>query len=98
LIAKSELFDREWYLKKYSDVIEAGIDPAVHYLSDGAAEKRDPGPRFCPESYLQRYSDVAASEMNPLLHYLLHGTKEGPDISPVAAYLKSYPDVAAFYS
>jgi hypothetical protein len=85
LIAKSELFDREWYLKKYPDVIEAGIDPAAHYLSDGAAEKRDPGPRFCTEAYLQRYSDVAASEMNPLLHYLQHGKQEGRDISPMEA-------------
>jgi Methyltransferase domain len=85
LIAKSELFDREWYLKKYHDVAEAGVDPAAHYLSKGAAEKRDPGPRFCTEAYLQRYSDVAISEMNPLLQYLQHGMNEGRDISPVEA-------------
>jgi hypothetical protein len=83
LVAASELFDREWYLKTYPDVAEAKVDPAAHYLSSGAAEERDPGPRFCTHAYLRRYSDVAASGMNPLLHYLQHGINEGRDISPL---------------
>src|SRR5258708_7058553 len=83
LIATSQFFDREWYLKNYPDVAEAGIDPAAHYLLSGAAEERDPGPRFCTHAYLQRYPDVAESGMNPLLHYLRHGADEERDISPM---------------
>ena len=83
LIATSEFFDREWYLKTYPDVAEAGADPAAHYSLSGAAEERDPGPRFCTHAYLQRYPDVGESGMNPLLHYLRHGANEERDISPL---------------
>ena len=83
LITNSEFFDRDWYLKTYPDIAEAGVDPAAHYLSNGAVEKRDPGPRFSAEAYLQRYPDVADSGMNPLLHYLRHGVHEARDISPL---------------
>src|SRR5262249_12416580 len=83
LIVTSKFFDREWYLKNYPDVAEAGVDPAAHYLLSGAAEERDPGPRFCTYAYLQRYPDVGESGMNPLLHYLRHGANEERDISPL---------------
>ena len=83
LIATSQFFDREWYLKNYPDVAEAGVDPATHYLLSGAGEERDPGPRFCTHAYIQRYPDVGESGMNPLLHYLRHGANEGRDISPL---------------
>src|SRR5262245_2189616 len=81
MIASSELFDGDWYLKTYPDVAEAGVDPAAHYLVSGAAEERDPGPRFCTHSYLQRYPDVVETGMNPLLHYLRHGVGEDRDVS-----------------
>src|SRR5262249_29444879 len=82
LVATSEFFDRDWYLNNYPDVAMAGIDPAVHYLSNGAAEGRDPGPRFSTNIYLRRYPDVAAAGINPLLHYLQHGRNEGRKIPP----------------
>src|SRR5262249_5717480 len=81
LIATSELLDREWYLKTNPDVAEAGVDPGAHYFLSGAAEGRDPGPRFPPQSYVRRYPDIAAAGANPLLHYLQHGINEGRDIS-----------------
>jgi Methyltransferase domain len=81
LLSTSQLFDSRWYLKTYPDVAAAGIDPAMHYLSVGAAEGRDPGPRFSTQAYLRRYSDVAVTGENPLLHYLRSGTNEGRDIS-----------------
>jgi Methyltransferase domain len=84
LIAESEFFDRDWYLKTYPDVAAAEVDPAAHYLASGVVEERDPGPRFCTQAYLQRYPDVAASGTNALLHYLQHGINEGRDISPMA--------------
>src|SRR5262249_5555283 len=67
LLAASELFDRGWYLKTYPDVAAADVDPAIHYLSNGAAEGRDPGPRFSTQTYLRNRPDVAGSGENPLL-------------------------------
>src|SRR5262249_40664728 len=83
LIAASEFFDRDWYLKRYPDVAAAEVNPAAHYLASGAAEGRDPGPRFSTRTYLRRNRDVAAAGVNPLLHYLRLGMNEGRKISPV---------------
>ena len=56
-IGRSTLFDREWYLQKYRDVEQAGVDPVLHYLEHGAVERRNPGPLFDTAWYLDRYRD-----------------------------------------
>lgn len=71
------LFDAEWYLSAYPDVLEQGIDPLHHYIHHGAWENRDPGPNFNSAFYLETYLDVAASGMNPLVHYLESGREQG---------------------
>jgi hypothetical protein len=76
LLTASELFDGNWYLAAYPDVAASGMDPAQHYLRYGAAEGRNPGPRFSTRTYLERYPDVARAGMNPLLHYLKFGLAE----------------------
>jgi hypothetical protein len=76
LLTASELFDGNWYLAAYPDVAASGINPAQHYLRHGAAEGRNPGPRFSTRKYLEQYPDVARAGMNPLLHYLKFGLAE----------------------
>ena len=76
-IRRSGLFDTGWYLERYSDVAEAGIDPVVHYVRFGAKEGRDPAPWFSTSAYLQANPDVAASGVNPFYHYIRHGVAEG---------------------
>jgi len=83
LIAKSSLFDRDWYVAQYAGIAEAGCDPALHYALYGATERRNPGPQFDAESYLQRYPDVSEAGLNPLVHYLEDGVAQGRKISPV---------------
>ena len=51
-IARSGLFDREWYLKSYPDVVARGIDPVRHYVAYGAREGRNPSPSFSTRGYL----------------------------------------------
>lgn len=80
-IRRSGLFDIGWYLEKYQDVAEAGIDPILHYVRYGAKEGRDPAPWFSTAAYLQAYSDVATSELNPFYHYIFHGIIEGRRVS-----------------
>ncbi len=82
LIATSEYFDFDWYLDTYSDVEDANVDPAQHYLIAGAEEGRMPGPNFDGNWYLERYPDVAEAQINPLLHYIKCGKREGRVPSP----------------
>src|SRR5271165_47970 len=76
LIARSSLFDREWYLQRNPDVALQSDDPVLHYVLYGGRERRSPGPDFDADNYLKANPDVAALGMNPLLHYLLQGHKE----------------------
>lgn len=82
LIKNSALFDEDWYLSKYPDVAQAGINPIRHYLLFGGSEGRDPGPNFNCTWYLEMNSDVKTAGINPLVHYLLYGQNEGRKPQP----------------
>ncbi len=81
LLKNSGLFDAEFYLSKYPDVKNAGLDPVMHYLEFGGFEKRDPSEQFDSTFYLEEYPDVQEAGMNPLLHYLKYGESENRLIS-----------------
>jgi GT2 family glycosyltransferase len=95
-IRESGLFEPEWYLSQYRGVAASNADPIEHYLDQGAAERRDPGPLFSTRFYLERNPDVVAAGQNPLLHYIRHGKREarqtrkiiGPDDGPPTAPTK----------
>lgn len=82
-IAKSDLFDAEWYLSKYRDVADSGINPIIHFLRYGTSELRNPSQKFDTRWYLNTYNEVARSGLNPLLHYLQVGSDLGYEIKPV---------------
>ena len=48
-LKRSAAFDPDLYLEANPDVAEAGIDPALHYVTCGAAEHRSPGPSAAPD-------------------------------------------------
>ena len=77
LLKSSREFDEGWYLAAYPDVAARKADAALHFLRHGAAEGRDPGPRFQTAYYRSAYADVGRHGFNPLVHYLRHGKKEG---------------------
>lgn len=77
LIARSGLFDEDFYLKRNRDVARSKIHPLVHYVRYGGLEGRAPSDKFDASFYLQTNSDVKKSQMNPLLHYLRYGRAEG---------------------
>ena len=76
-VAKSKLFDKQWYLSKNPDVKKSGIDPIEHYLKFGWKEARECTPYFDGNEYLRMYPDVAKANVNPLVHWELYGKKEG---------------------
>ena len=77
IVARSGLFDRDWYLREYSDVAAAGIDPVDHYLRYGATGGLNPSPEFSSWGYLAANPDVEQRGANPFVHYLTHGRAEG---------------------
>lgn len=77
LVLESGMFDAQFYASRYPDVIAAGADPLDHFITDGGAEGRHPGPSFNSKWYLNENPDVRSSGVNPLVHYLEHGRDEG---------------------
>jgi glycosyltransferase involved in cell wall biosynthesis len=77
VIARSRLFDKDWYLTNNPDVSKRSINPIRHYVTFGAREGRDPSPSFSTASYLANNPDVASAGINPFSHFILHGITEG---------------------
>lgn len=77
LIIASGLFDADFYVEQYPDVIRGGFDPALHYIRHGAAELRNPSTLFDTAQYIAEYPDVRESNQNPLVHFILNGRQEG---------------------
>lgn len=66
-LLKSGFFDAGWYLAAYPEVQAAGLDPARHYLTHGAAEGRDPGPGFSTSGH---WLQGGSRSGNPVLAHL----------------------------
>ena len=75
-------FDSQFYIKRYSDIAAAGVDPLQHYILDGWKELRDPSASFSTSHYLSTYPDVARSGVNPFHHYIRIGRPEGRSAVP----------------
>lgn len=97
-LLSTRLFDRDWYVEQYPDVVFAGRNPVLHWLASGWAEGRKPNPLFDTAWYLEQNPDAAEAGINPLEHYLRAGAAQGRQPHPLfdgAWYLTRYPDVAA---
>jgi SAM-dependent methyltransferase len=96
-ILSSGLFDREFYLQKYLDVLAIRIDPLDHYISHGEPEGRLPNTAFSPHEYQTTYS--VPPQRSALQHYIEHGERAGYDASPSfnpRTYLETNPELQAF--
>jgi len=80
LIARSRIFDANWYKTNYPDAAEER-HPIAHYLQKGAGEKRRPHLLFDPDWYESARGQERRDD-NPLVDYILHGAAEGVDPSP----------------
>ena len=66
-VAKSPLFDGQWYLQTYPDVRAAGLDPARHFVTHGLYEGRLPSRDFDPILYYLRHPEVLEAGLNAVL-------------------------------
>ena len=81
LIRTSKYFDEVWYIENNPDILNKGIDPALHYLLYGAKNGKNPSAIFSTQHYLSTHEDVLKSGMNPLVHFIKFGEKEGRSIN-----------------
>lgn len=76
------LFDEAWYLARYPDVLNSGLDGARHFLSSGVLEWRNPSPyvdlRFAAEALPHGSRDGRTV----FLHLLDSGLSAGAPTSP----------------
>ena len=77
------VFDAEWYLKTYADVVAPGGDPWTHYKTKGKAELLQPNEYLSPRWYLSKYEDIATAGVDPVDHYVKYGAGEGRSPGPL---------------
>jgi ADP-heptose:LPS heptosyltransferase/GT2 family glycosyltransferase len=81
LLAKSGLFDAEYYVKSNPDIAALNVDPLLHYMEYGCRERRDPSASFNTAHYLGLCQALGESPENALAHYLTVGISRG--LTPV---------------
>jgi hypothetical protein len=73
-------FDAQTYAHLNPDIVEAGLDPALHYCRHGYLEGRpykiSVPIDFDAEAYKALNPDVIQAGFDPVRHYILHGHQE----------------------
>lgn len=93
-IRRSGLFDAQWYVRTFPEVLASGLDPLRHFVRRGAAEGLDPNPWFDTSWYSERNRRAATRGRNPLVHYLRHADRDPHPEFSTRAYLESFPGAA----
>ena len=94
-IVETSLFQQDWYLKNYSEVLNSSYSPAEHYIREGEAKHYKPNPWFDPAYYTRKHAAAGRSKLPALLHYALEGWKSGRSPSQEFSnkiYLAHYGD------
>ena len=77
------------------ELLEAGVNPLMHFVKSGHSEGTNPNHLFDVSYYRQLYSDITP-ETNPLVHYLSFGGVELRSTHPLLdplAYCQSNPEM-----
>ncbi|MPZ53468.1 MAG: hypothetical protein GEU79_12175, partial [Acidimicrobiia bacterium] len=67
-----DAFDRDFYLKEYPQIQEAGIDPFEHFMRHGWREGRNPRPYFST-TYYRSWAPDLEPDVNPFIHWITYG-------------------------
>ena len=76
IIEFSKLFDKNYYLKHYTEARLAKETPLEHYCKIGLKENKKPNKNFDPVWYNEYYKDVKGNGVYPIIHYILFGINE----------------------
>lgn len=77
IILDSNLFDKNYYLKRHKDVKDSKIDPLHHWVRCGYKEPRNPNSRFNNLFYRHFYLNSEERDWNSLTHFISIGSKNG---------------------
>jgi hypothetical protein len=88
------IFDAEFYLRKYPDVVAAGGDPFRHYLEYGASEGRKPHPLFEHDYYVLYCPEARQGSEPSIFHFLKSPVPKGNPhpLFDCESYLRFHPD------
>ena len=84
ILINSTLFDSDWYVSQYPEVLQSKLDPEIDYLRFGVLLRRNPSEDFDGVRYRREYLDVQNSGINPLIHFESSGRVEGRSYHPVS--------------
>lgn len=85
LLARHGLFDRDYYLGRYEDVLASGINPDEHYAEFGYKEYREPG-AWLEEAFSPRVKSLVKASGNVVeimkraLFYILGRETDTPQL------------------
>jgi glycosyltransferase involved in cell wall biosynthesis len=71
------LFDQDYYLSSYPDIVAAGFEPIAHYVNLGDAEGRKPNAVFDPDFYRTQFDRGEPGSVTALYHYAVIGEALG---------------------
>ena len=98
-IARSGLFDADYYLSSHPDLAALGVNALQHYVEYGDAEGRWPNVCFNPKAYRAFFPAGAMKGLSALYHYAVFGEALGlgapPDFDG-QRYLATYPALASW--
>lgn len=69
-IERIKLFDEEWYVENYPDVLLSNLRPIEHYARYGALLKRNPSSSFDTLAYMTFFPEVNFAKIIPLVHFV----------------------------
>jgi hypothetical protein len=72
LLASSELFDAEYYVRNNPDIAALNVDPVLHDLESGTGRVLNPSAHFDSAYYLEQCLRNGEVTSNPLLLYRKH--------------------------
>lgn len=75
LLKKSGLFDEQWYVRTYPDVLMSGIDPIEHYVTFSGLLNRPPNSHFSKYLVKGDYN----KDLSPAIEYLLKNSNQSED-------------------
>lgn len=91
-----DVFQPDWYVKRYPTVAQSNLTPFDHYLEKGDAEGFWPNFYFDPTYYRDRAPGARKDNINALEHYVSKGWRRDKNPSrnfSLKLYFREYPDV-----
>jgi hypothetical protein len=76
-ILQSGTFDSKYYLLNNPDVLEADIDPLLHFVQIGWKEGREPSPHFSLKNIIKQNSELGNGNINSIIQFMENNKRSG---------------------